>query len=284
MRIHLLTVALIPTLALAQDKDKPPTGPHGQFGIDFTTQYFFRGLLQENQGIIAQPHVELTYDLLETKDTVRDLDVTFGLWNSVHSGPTGGSGGVWYESDFYVDVGSKVGERWKLDARYTAYDSPNGSFNTIQEISFAGHYDDKGHSFLFDLENGLQPSVLIAFETAGERDGGNHPGTYVQAGIEPSWDIGKLGSSDLKFSVPATVGLSLANYYEKLNVGGSGDAFGFLDVGAKLSSALTFVPERFGKWNADAALHLLVLGDNTKEFNHNDGQEFIFTFGVSTTW
>lgn len=294
MRIPLLTVALIPSLALAQEQ-KPPTGPRGEFGIDFTSQYFFRGIIQENQGIIAQPYAALTYDLLESKEKdnfLRDLDVTFGLWNSVHDGPTGGSGGPWYEADFYIDVGAKVSDNWKLDARYTAYTSPNGTFNafsggrynTVQEIAFGGRYDDKGgRSLLFDFESGLQPHALIAFEISGQRDFGNQKGIYVEAGIEPSFNIGKLGSGDLKFAVPVTIGLSLSDYYEKAG-GGDSDAFGFLDIGGDLSSPLTFIPDRFGKWTAHVALHLLLLGDNTEEYNNFDGNELIFSFGVATTF
>lgn len=34
-------------------------------GVDFTTQYFFRGILQENQDFIAQPFGEITATLYE---------------------------------------------------------------------------------------------------------------------------------------------------------------------------------------------------------------------------
>lgn len=300
MRLTLLTVTLLPSLALAQDP-KASTGPRGEFGIDFTSQYFFRGILQENQGIIVQPYAELTYDITEKKlkerdkdkDFVRDFEVTFGTWNSLHEhDDANGAGGIWYESDFYIDVGAKVADNWKLDARYTAYTSPNGSFNafsagrfnTVQEIAFSAHIDDKGgRSLLFDFESGLQPHATIAFELDGQRDFGNQKGIYVEAGVEPSFKIGKLGDGDLTFSLPVTIGLSLSDYYESVG-GGDSDTFGFLDVGGRLSSPLTFMPPRFGKWNADAALHFLLLGDNTGDFNSNDSSEIIFTFGVSTTF
>src|SRR5688572_4132182 len=123
MRLPFVFALFLPTVLVAQDPEprpvkraEPPPNRYvkGSFGIDFTNQYFFRGILQENQGIIAQPWFALGYDLYEDDDggVVRDVDLTFGLWNSLHDGPTGSTGGIWYESDFYTDVAVGVGEQW----------------------------------------------------------------------------------------------------------------------------------------------------------------------------
>ena len=68
------------------------------------------------------------------------------------------------------------------------------------------------------------------------------------------------------------------------NSGGRDDFFGYLDVGAEITTAITFLPERMGPWQASAGLHWLLLGDNNEERNGGDTSELIFSVGVSTRW
>lgn len=275
---------LVGSAVLAQGTPPPPVEPvaSGSFGISFTNQYFFRGIAQENQGFIAQPWVELGYSLYESEETLRDLGLTFGLWNSLHDGPTGGAGGPWYESDFYVTLSATVGERWSLGSTYTAYHSPNGTFGTVEEIAFSIGLDDQG--LLFDgVASGLQPSLVIAIETDGQADAGNHVGIYAQFAIEPSFPLGQLGSLDVTLAVPVTLGTSLSDYYEDLN-GGDDDFFGFLDIGAVATSPLPFLPARAGAWVGELGLHWLVLGDNNEQRNVGDTSEIIVSLGLSTTF
>jgi hypothetical protein len=286
MRLVLVSVLSFAPLALAQSQPAPTPprdGAKGAFGVDFTTQYFFRGLQQENQGIIAQPWIELGYALYEAdgEHGLRDLGLTFGLWNSLHDGPTGGTGGIWYESDFHVGLDAHAGERWTFGATYTAYHSPNGSFSTVEEIAFAAGFDDR-ELLVAGLDSGLQPSVVVAFETDGERDGGTGNGIYAQLGIEPSFAIGNLGQLELTLALPVTLGTSLGDYYEDAT--GDDDFFGFLDVGAVVSSALPFLPARMGPWTAELGLHWLLLGDSNEQKNNGDTSELILSFGVATVF
>src|SRR5690349_15949259 len=131
----LFLALLLPSVIVAQEqgsragaRNAPPANRYvkGAWGLDLTNQYFFRGILQENQGLIVQPWVELGYDLYEGDDAVRDLDAKFGFWNSVQEEP-GGNGGDWYECDFYLDASMQFRERWQFNARYTAYTSPNNA-------------------------------------------------------------------------------------------------------------------------------------------------------------
>lgn len=283
MRSSLAFVLLLPSLAFAQTQGAPSERfVHGAFGIDFTTQYFFRGIAQENQGFIAQPWFELGYGLHEGTDTLRSLDLTFGLWNSLHDGPTGGAGGIWYESDFYVGLAAALGERWTAGVTYTAYHSPNGSFGTVEEIALSLGLDDKG-MFVESIESGLQPSLVLAIETDGQADAGNHVGIYAQFGIEPTFGIGQLGSLDVTLAVPVTLGCSLSDYYED-QTGGDDNFFGFFDVGVVASSALPFLPARMGPWVGELGLHWLLLGDNLEARNGGDTSELILSVGVSTSW
>jgi hypothetical protein len=285
MRNTIATLFVLCPALLAQDParqahDAPRHGPKGAFGVDFTTQYFFRGLQQENQGVIAQPWLRLGYDVHESNEGLRDLDLTFGLWNSLHDGPTGGADGPWFESAFDVDLAAQLEDRLHLGAAYVAYTSPNDSFDNIQELQFRARLDDKAMWFE-SIESGLQPSMTIAFELNGQRDFGDDRGIYLQAGIAPFFGVGNLGDAPLTLTLPVMAGFSLGDYFEEVG-GGNDEFFGFFDVGAELSCPLQFLPVRMGSWDAQAALHWLVLGDNAEERNQGDASELVLSVGVGT--
>lgn len=294
MRLPIAIALFLPAVLVAQEPaarpEARPAKPanrymKGELGIDLTNQYFFRGIQQENQGIILQPWFALGYDLYESEDAVRDLDLEFGLWNSLHEGPTGSSGGadMWYEAAFHIDVGMQFGDRWQFNARYNAYDSPNGSFATVQEMAFRAEFADNKEPLIGIFENGLRPHVLIAFEIDNGRDAGNDEGIYLELGVEPQFELIKEDESfPLKLSVPATLGLSPADYYE--DAGGSNDVFGYFDIGGELSTPMKFMPERLGKWDATLGLHWLFLGDNLEGFNDGDTTELILSIGMASTF
>jgi hypothetical protein len=289
-----MRLALLPTLLLtaaaaadlrAQVQPAPAPAPprdgvKGALGLGFTTQYFFRGIQQENQGVIFQPWVEVGWDVHESTETVRDVDLTFGLWNSLHDSRPGVLDGPWHEAAFYVDVPLQLGDRLWVGPRYTAYSSPNDAFDTVQELAFHARLDDRGMWFE-GVDSGLQPSAAIAFELEGQRDGGDDRGVYLQVGIEPAIALGDAGELDLTLSLPVVFGFGLADYYEQIG-GGDDDFFGYFDVGAVVTSALPFLPARMGKWTGDVGLHWLVLGDNNEDRNQGDSSELFVTVGMST--
>lgn len=319
MRLPCAIALFLPTMLLAQDPGMsapgasdpymapttplPTTGTQaansymrGAFGLSLTNAYYFRGIVQENQGIIAQPHVELGYDLIEPGSTegLNRLDLRLGSWNSLHSDhPEAANDGIWYESDFYIDLTAGIGERLTTGVRYTAYTSPNATFNqvrdsglrdNVQELAFTFGYDDRG--LLFDsLDSGLQPHFLIAFELDGQRDNGNagNEGMYAEVGVRPSFRLQQDEPNGLTLSLPVRAGFSFGDYYERIG-GGRDDFFGYMDVGAELGLPLTFLPTRMGPWQASTGLHWLLLGDNLEARNNGDTSELIFSVGVSTRW
>ena len=340
MAIHCALSLFVPSLLLAQQQDPPPTPPQdptpvvertvepdvpqephstpipearlslpptttpstvrGAFGADFASQYFFRGIMQENQGVILQPWVELGYRLHDGNDGLHDVDLMFGSWNSIHDGPTGGSNGNWYESDFYVDLSARSGERFGFALRYTAYTSPNKFYNTyrlangptapvrgfrdVEELMFTLNFDDR--ALLIDgLRSGLQPHAALAFELNGQRDDGTDRGVYAEVGIAPWVALDEQNGDGLRLSFPVKAGFSLFGYYESQNQAAGGDEpFGFVDVAAALSSPLNALPKGMGPWHAEAALHWILLGNNLEQRNSNDTGALFFTIGASTSF
>ena len=66
------------------------------------------------------------------------VTINAGLWNSLHSGPSGSDNddgrSAWYETDFYASATFQVG-KVKPGVLYTSYTSPNDAFNTVQELA-----------------------------------------------------------------------------------------------------------------------------------------------------
>lgn len=289
MRLPRILAFLLPTTLLAQGPS-PEQHVQGAFGLSLTNQYFFRGIVEENQGLIVQPWIELGYGLYEAESgSLRALDLTFGLWNSLHDGPTGAAGGIWYESAFSIDLGAELGDRWDLHTRYTAYTSPNkspdgqsGPLPDIEELGFALGYDDKGVWFE-EIQSGLQPTVELAFELGGQRDRRFDRGIWLGLGVRPSFALGETAGLPVTLAVPIRAGFSLGDYYEDPN-GTDDDFLGYLDLGAEIEAPMSFLPPRLGPWTMNLGLHWLVLGDNQEERNGGDANELLVSFGMATRW
>ncbi len=241
-----------------------------------TNQYFFRGIVQENQGAIAQPSIDFVFPLWEGENTSWSFNI--GTWNSLHDGPTG-SGGVGmslhYELDAYAGIGVDFAGNWSSSVSYVVLYSPNSAFATVQELDISISFDDSG---LFGGESsgfsGVQPSVTVVWELDGQSDGGGDEGIYLEVGIEPAFDL----IDPVSASFPVVTGFSLSNYFEGAT--GSDDFFGFAQVGVSLSTPLNFVPARLGSWTLSAGVSFLFLGDNLETINGGDRTEVIFTLGL----
>jgi hypothetical protein len=286
--VAVFTAALIMSASAtagAQDKG-PNTGRVSlSLGVDWTTHYFFRGILQEDQDYIFQPYGEIGFKLLEGEGPLANLTFALGSWNSLHGGPTGTGGPngdprMWYESDFYAKLTATLFEDFTAGVIYTAYMSPNGFFSTVEEIALSLGYNDSKLLGPF----ALNPSVLIAFEFDGQADGGRDEGVYLQIGLTPGYTFNANGTYPITLSVPLVLGLSLGDYYEQIGVGGDDDTFGYFSASLAASMPLKFIPASYGAWQVKGALTVLTLGDNLKAANNADSTEFIGTIGLAMSY
>lgn len=245
-------------------------------GFDVTSAYFFRGIRQDEKGFIAWPAGDLGITLHEGEGALKSAAVNLGIWNSLHSGPTGSDGPsekLWYESDFYA--GLTLGfNAVSVGATYTAYTSPNDSFGTVKELGVKVAIDDSAALGAY----AMAPYALVAFELDGQADGGDNEGTYLELGVGPGFDV---VPDRLTLSFPVKVGLSLSDYYE----GVDGDStFGHLDVGAAASVPLTFIPSSYAAWTLRAGVSWLTLGDSMKALNDGKGSKVLGYFGVGMSY
>lgn len=266
-------------------------------GVDWTTHYFFRGILQENQGAIVQPYGSVTAGIWEGDGAISSLSGTIGTWHSIHSGPSGGDGSSpiddptwWYEADLYGGLSAAVLEDFTVSATWTAYTSPNRAFDTVQDITFGLTYDDS--SWWGDSGFTLAPSFAAVVETNNEADGGNSvggatgsdEGVYYQLGIRPTFAVTQSEDSPITLAIPVIVGLG-DNYYE-IDRNGDGaiddDAtFGYFSAGAVLSVP---VPLPGGDWTASAGATALFLGDTTEFINNGEDFEVIGTLSLGVAF
>lgn len=251
-------------------------------GTDVTTAYFFRGILQERNGLIAQPYGDVSYSLHEAEGApISSVSLTGGLWASVHSALTGNSHSgprSFYELDVFGGVNVGLFDVLDLGAMYTAYISPNGAFENIQEVSWSLALDDSQWLGAF----ALNPRGLIALEVEGAADGTTSRGTYAELGIEPSFPILPFDRYPVSLSLPMTVGFSAHDYFQ--NERGNDQTWGYASFGAMFGVPLAFIPEEYGSWSAVAGATLYTFNTNLQRANKDDDPWVVGTWGVSMSY
>lgn len=260
-------------------------------GVDFTNAYFFRGLLQEDQGFIAQPWAEASMTLYEGKGAVNTFGVTVGIWNSFQSEGAQASESStlddWYETDVYVGASALWFDEWTTGVTYTAYTSPSNAFATIHEVAVGVGYDDSGlwnrGRFANSGFNGFQPSITLAFELDQSVTGPDE-GVYFEFKLEPGFaTILEIQHVPITVKFPVVVGVSIDDYYQ--NDAGDNKVFGYLDTGTIFSYPLKgFVPSEYGAWEIAGGVRFLFLANVNEGVNRGDSTELVGTLGLSVAY
>jgi hypothetical protein len=250
-------------------------------GVDITTAYFFRGILQERNGGIIQPYGELGVSLFKGEGDFSGLSLFGGTWASLHTEETNhqaSSLDAFYEQDWYGGLQAQFMDN-KVTTRvfYIAYTSPSDAFKTVQEVDLSAALDDSEWLGAF----AMKPSILFATETENSAMGPER-GEYLEMGIAPGFPIIDSEDFPVTLTFPNKVGLSLDDYYEVSE--SDEDTFGYYSTGVKVSFPLTFIPEDYGSWSASGGATLMVLGTNTKNLNDKDSPWVVGTWGVSMAY
>jgi hypothetical protein len=243
-------------------------------GIDFLNAYLFRGIPQDDTGVVMWPYGDLGFALHSGGGLFKTIGVNVGLWNSLHTGDAGiegPSGKLWYESDFYATFGLGFGKGTSLGVTYTAYTSPNGMFNTVREVSFKFGLDDSGALGRW----ATKPYLLVARELDGQADGGAEEGSYLELGAAPGFP-----ASGATINVPLRAGFSLGDYYEGLL---GDERFGFFSVAGIVTIPLSSAPTRVGSWNIHGGVEYVRLGDRNAEIL-GDTSKVIGSIGIGLSY
>lgn len=265
---------------------EPPAPNSGKIalsvGSDFTTAYFFRGILQERDGFIWQPYGGVTFKLAEDigYGVIDNIDFSIGSWNSVQSNQTlaSGSGPAnWYESDVLVGFTMGLWGFVSTNITYAAYTFPNGAFATAQELDWTIAFNDSELLGAF----ALNPSMLWAFEVDNTAFG-DQEGIYLGLGVKPSVVLFEEAEYPLTLALPLTVGLSVSDYYEV--PGESDDTFGYFDAGLVASLPLSFIDSDYGAWSVSAAVDYLALSGTLADANRGNGGFFVGKAGLAFSY
>jgi hypothetical protein len=279
-----MTVILASTPASAQDSPSADPNPGALTitgSIDFVNQYMFRGIRQNSTGFVTWPAFDLGLAAYSGDGGLKSVSINFGTWNSLNSGDTGAdgpSGKLWYESDFYASVGFGFGGGSSFSTTYTAYNSPNSGFTTVKEILFKYALDDSAYLG----KASIKPYLAIGqeFDTepgVGQADGGLNAGTYMEIGFAPGY-----AASKASIAFPIKVGLSLNDYYEH-PLTGEDSKFGYFSIAGIVTVPLGGTTS-FGSWNLHGGVEYQALGDTTKFYNGDEGNQVIGSFGIGFSY
>src|SRR5262245_12455464 len=284
-------VLMTSAAAFAQEAKDPNPGAITLTGsVDFLNQYMFRGIRQNSTGMVTWPAMDLGIAAYSGDGGLKSVGINFGTWNSLHSGDTGSDsedsglgcacGKLWYESDFYASLGLGFGGGTSFTTTYTAYTSPNNGFTTVKEIMFKFAMDDSGklgkaavRSYIaLGQEFGSEPG-------AGQADGGENAGTYLEIGFAPGYAAKKAS-----IAFPIKVGLSLNDYYELSTPTGFEDnKYGFFSIAGIVTVPLGGTSS-FGAWNIHGGVEYQNLGTTTKAFNGDESNQVIGSFGIGFSY
>lgn len=238
-------------------------------GIDYVTAYYFRGINQEDSGLIVQPYLTLSAAVYKTDA----LSITpyVGVWNSLHEHETAGGDGNLYETDWFGGVDFKFGD-WTLGAIYTFYTSPSDAFSTIEELGFKLSYDDTNLMKKLGVPLALKPYVAWYIETDDEAT----EDQYFEIGITPSV---ALPNTPVTLSFPLAAGFSPDGYY--FNNRGNNESLGFVSAGVQASMPLG-EPGKFGAWTLTAGVsYIHLFADSLEAVNDDDDSAWVGKLGVS---
>lgn len=288
-------------------EDAPAKRIYGSLELNFTSEYYFFGLPQENQGLIFQPTFSGGITVLDNNNVPNmydgfALDVYAGNFNSLHfdNPSTEANDGAandsvfFFEGDLFVGFTLGLPAGFSLDVSYWNVYGPSGGVQFDDEIDITIGYDDSALWEEMGLAGfALNPSLGFVVEIDGGADAlgdAGEPGTLLLLGIAPSYSIPVQENFAVDLSVPVTVGIELENYYE--NAGPDGvidgqtvgefgsetsddevdDSFGYLEVGLQASAPLSPIlpPEEWGAWTVGAGVNFILLGDAAEQI----GQEF----------
>jgi len=259
--------------------DEPLDRLRFEMGFDIYSDYFYRGILIEDDGFIFQPYANMEYDVIAGDSCTITLDA--GVWTSFHNNRTDAHPDrsdffqTWYDADY--DLGAAIGwDQFSLRLGFAFYTSPSGAYDSYEEVTLTFEVDDSERLGGW----AMSPYVMVAQEL-GDRDSDGERferATYLEFGVTPGIDITGLPPlpEATRLDFPIVLGLSLNDYYEA----GTGDdeIFGFLSVGALLTVPLPWLEGL----SLNGGVEYLLLGDAARLFNTGeDRDEWLWHVGMA---
>lgn len=298
MTKHSLAAACMLTLALASTSLAGTAAPAkeskvikevikescitGDIGVGVVSNYISRGVVNENQGLIAQPYLDLYFKLYEGDGFINKVSLNLGLWSSINSHKTAASPGTslaaWYEFDWMPGVTVTFAKNFALTVSWLDFDFVS-SGGRAGGLNGNLSYDDTDLLGAF----ALHPHVAVLKGFIGNMvgvPGGDHA-WYYEVGIAPGFTVGKGGTYPVTVTLPINLGLGHETY--------NGEDYGFFNAGINASVPLAFVPSCYGNWTVSTGFTYWNLGDNAAQASNpavTDGStdQFVFSGSIGLTF
>ena len=242
----------------------PPQPLHALLTLDFTDHYLTsNGLHVENQGLVAQPLLLLTY----SPSSIPALTLTLGTWNSWHTHPSGHHPHHWSETDWLGGLTLTLARDWSLSAFYSRYESRTGSFARSSSLAFTLAHDSFLHPYITATRQTEGQQTYVFYQPLADES------YSLQFGIAPSYTFQRW---PIKVELPTYFTCVPDGFYQELRTETKTVAthyyghtyhyrysypaahrapggIGYLSSALRLSMPLAFIPERYGKWTAFTA-------------------------------
>ena len=118
----------------------------GDLGVNFLSQYVARGIVFENEGVIAQPYADIYFRLYKGDGFVNKVSLNLAFWSSIHSektfAPMQSRVPEWFEQDYKPGLSVTFAKNFTLSSAYCWYTSPSGAFRTPRAINSRLDFND----------------------------------------------------------------------------------------------------------------------------------------------
>ena len=239
----------------------PESKIHALLNVDISSSYITpRGLNVENQGVIFQPLILFFFDLYKSETAfIRGLTLTTGVWNSIHTKPSGAVASEFNETDPIVGLTFNLPSGFKIDTFFTAFISQTDSYDTSTNFSLKLTYNDTAFgSFsinpFVEYWAEISKKATVVFNPATSSEG-----YYFVLGATPTYQFTTI---PLKIEVPLFANFVSDNFYQQFDGSDGGSGFALVSAQIKASTPLSFIPSTYGFWTLYAGVKYYYL-DNT---------------------
>lgn len=254
--VLMLTLILMPHPGSAQD-NLPPKFVTGLLDLPLSDYHLKpQGVIVENSGVIAQPRLNLFFNLYESDGPVDKVTGMVGMLNSVQSkqrGPSSSTVENWNEMDLLSSLSVTFLNDWTFTFAYEYWVSPIDAFPSASHIEMKLGYHDHFLRGLGDLSLNPYFNTFVELENktanANLNDGESH---YFELGMVPRY---VFAGYPLSIELPTYVTFPGSNYYDTTQPNGTPidhSTVGVFGTGLRVTAPLTFINWRYGRWSAHA--------------------------------
>lgn len=213
----------------------------GNMGLNLSSAYYNRGVLQNRHGLNFQPYANLNVKAFEGDGPISRVDFHLGTWlNLTDANSRMRNGKVWSEIDLSPGVSVKLGNITVTETFQIAIFPDNNYVNNFRGLETRLAYDDRDLLGAF----ALHPTFThLASLGGGAGYGMGAGGQYWHFGVNPGVSVGPA-----KISVPVGVGFGSGEFYRTSNNG-----YGFSSIGLATEVKLPFETEA-GRWTMNASV------------------------------